>query len=93
MPNEEAKYETEWLEKVDFQKHSEAAQRLLVLLTHKKYKWRTAKMLSEKSHMSEHEVAETLDGLRKQEVVTISLSKKNNVIYGLRRRVRQGSPW
>lgn len=83
-----AKYEMKWLDGIELADQSKAAQKLLILLTHRKYKWRTEHNLSKKSDLARGEVLKELDDLRQQKLITVSLSKSKKIIYGLRGRVR-----
>ncbi len=82
------KYYTRWLDDLDLSDFDRQARKVLLLLCHRKYKWRTEGNLSRKSGLKREKVAEILDQLRKKKIITLSLSKKQHVIYGLTTRVR-----
>ena len=84
----ETRYDTRWLDDLDLSDFDRQARRVLLLLCHRKYKWRTEGNLSRKSGLKREKVAEILDQLRKKEIISLSLSDKKHVIYGLTTRVK-----
>jgi RIO-like serine/threonine protein kinase len=84
----EMKYDTRWLDDLDLSDFDRQTRKVLLLLCHRKYKWRTEGNLSRKSGLKREEVAEILDQLRKKKIISLSLSDKQHVIYGLTTRVK-----
>lgn len=84
----ETKYDTRWLDYLDLSDFDRQARKVLLLLCHRKYKWRTEGNLSRKSELKREKVAEILDQLRKKKIISLSLSDKKHVIYGLTTRVK-----
>ena len=87
-----SKYETEWLDEIeDYLEYDEDTRKILLLLCHHDHKWRTERKLAKKAGLDAAAAAGILNKLRKQGVVTMSLSKQKRVIYGITARVRQKS--
>ena len=86
------RYETDWLDEIaDYLEYDEDTRKILLLLCHRQYKWRTESRLATAAGLDVDDVAAILDELRKQGVVTMSLSKQKRVIFGISARVRQKS--
>ena len=83
----ETKYDTRWIKDLDLHDFNRRERKILLLLCHRKYKWRTEGNLERKTDMSRKEVAEILDKLRKLKIISLSFSEKKHVIYGLTSRV------
>jgi len=84
----ETKYDTRWLDDLDLSDFDRDTRKVLLLLCHWKYKWRTEGNISRKSELKREKVAEILDQLRKKKIISLSLSDKKHVIYGLTTRVK-----
>ena len=84
------RYETKWLDQIeDYLEYDEDTRKVLLLLSHSEYRWRTERRLAKAAGLDADVVAGILNKLRKQGVVTMSLSKQKRVIYGITARVRQ----
>ena len=83
----ETKYDTRWIADLDLSGFDQNTRKILVLLCHRNYKWRTEGNLSRSSGLDRGKVAEILDQLRKRKIISLSLSDKKRVIYGLTARV------
>ena len=65
----------------------EPHKKVMLALSHHKYSWRTRERIAKTTGMSESEVDQVLGDLISQDKVRPSISKKKNVIFGLRERV------
>lgn len=75
----------EWMKKLkDF---TEDQQRLLLALSHQKYVWRTKDRLQEVTAIPSDKLEAELSELIAKDLIRPSLSKKKNIIFGLRERV------
>ncbi len=82
-------YDTRWLDKIEsYSDYDEDTRRILLLLCHRRWEWRTARRLAQGSKLPPERVNMVLDELREQGVVVMSLSKNKRVIYGITNRVR-----
>ena len=66
---------------------SEEETKVLLALSHDEYKWRTKKRIAKSTGISPDQVDSVLSGLIEKNKVRLSMSKKKNVIFGLRERV------
>lgn len=80
-----------YLNNLEWSKHldqfSPTEQRVLLALSHAKYKWRTRERLLEATGLSPESLDSTLSGLISKNLVRPSFSKTKHVIFGLRERV------
>jgi len=67
--------------------YSEEKRKVLLALSHEKYLWRSKEKISTVTGLSDFEVDSILSDLMSEDKVRASLSKKKNVIFGLRERV------
>ena len=72
---------------MEFSEYSEPDKKILLVLSHEKYRWRTRERIAKSTGMSESEVDKALEELISKDKVRASISKKKNVIFGLRERV------
>lgn len=75
----------DWMKRLD--DFTPEQQRLLLALSHDKYKWRTRDRLLEVTGMEPQHLDSTLSELIDRDTVRPSFSKNKNVIFGLRERV------
>ncbi|MHC4087054.1 MAG: hypothetical protein ACYSWZ_01580 [Planctomycetota bacterium] len=68
--------------------YCEPEKKVLLALSHEKYSWRTRERIARSTGMSESEVDRALERLISMDKVRASFSKKRNVIFGLRERVK-----
>lgn len=68
--------------------YSEAERKVMLALSHEKYRWRTRDRIVSVTGLSPKEVDSVLAELMEKNVVVISKSKKKNIIFGLREIVR-----
>ena len=74
-----------WMENLnDF---NAKTQKVLLALSHEKFKWRTKDKISSKSGLSNDDVEAVLAKLLSKDIIRASFSKKKNLIFGLRERV------
>ena len=73
-----------WYEKLA--KFDEPHKKVLLALSQRKHSWRTRERIAKTTGMSESQVDKVLEDLISKKKVVASLSKKKNVIYGLRER-------
>ena len=71
----------------EFSQFDETEQKLLVALSHQKYKWRTKDRLSAATDLTLEDLNKTLEDLMRKNVVRTSISRNKNIIFGLRERV------
>ena len=69
------------------EEYSDNERKVLMVLSHEKYRWRTRDRISKISGLSESEVDKILSELIEKNKVRPSISKKKNVIFGLIERV------
>ena len=82
-------YDTKWLNDIeDFEDYDESARKLLLLLCHRKYNWRTEAGLARGAGLKREDVVRILERLRANAVVSMSLNRKKQVIWGITSRVR-----
>lgn len=87
MPNANDKIASNLKWMADFSKFDEAEQKLLVALSHQKYKWRTKDRLSAATGLAPDALNKTLEDLMRKNVVRTSISRNKNIIFGLRERI------
>lgn len=75
----------EWQRRLN--EFSPEEQKVLLALSHSKYKWRTRDRLLEVTGFDEKTLDITLSRLISRDLVRPSFSKKKHVIFGLRERV------
>jgi predicted HTH transcriptional regulator len=75
-----------WQEELS--EYSELEKKVLLALSHEKYRWRTRERIAKSTGMSESEVDRALEELISKDKVRASFSKKKSVIFGLRERVK-----
>jgi hypothetical protein len=63
-------------------------QKVLLALSHNKFEWRTKDRLQEVTGLSANNLDDCLSALIAKELVRPSFSKKRQLIFGLRERVR-----
>jgi len=68
-------------------KYDDNERKVLLTLSHEKYRWRTKERIAEKTGLSASEVDKILAKLMSQNEVRASISKKKNIIFGLTERV------
>ena len=66
---------------------SEEETKVLLALSHDNYEWRTKKRIVKSTDFAPDQVDSVLAELIDKKMVRISMSKKKNVIFGLRERV------
>ncbi len=71
----------------EFSTFDEAEQKLLIALSHQKYKWRTKDRLAAATGLTAEDLNKTLEELMRRNVVRTSISRNKNIIFGLRERV------
>jgi len=80
-----------YLSKLDWNKSlsdlSENEQKVLLVLSHIKYKWRTRDRLLKVTNLEKSTLDKTLSGLIHKSIIRPSFSKKKNLIYGLIQRI------
>jgi predicted HTH transcriptional regulator len=74
-----------WLKSLD--QFDDDQQKILLALSHEKYRWRTKERLAKVSGLSETATERLLSQLIDRGLVRASISKKKQVIFGLRQRV------
>ena len=74
----------------DFAEYSPEEKKVLLALSHDKYKWRTRDRLQGVTRMESKELDLTLAHLLEDDLVRPSFSKKRNIIFGLMERVGKG---
>ncbi len=74
-----------WLTRLD--QFTPEEQKVLLALSHAKYKWRTRERLLDVTGLPPDTLDDTLSGLISKEIVRPSFSKNKHVIFGLRERV------
>ena len=74
-----------WMENLS--DYNAKTQKVLLALSHEKFKWRTKDKISSKSGLSKDEVEDVLAKLLSKDLIRASFSKKKNLIFGLRERV------
>ncbi len=72
---------------MELSEYGELHKKVLLALSHEKYRWRTRERIAKSTGMSESEVDRALEELISKDRVRASISKKKNVIFGLRERV------
>jgi hypothetical protein len=82
-------FEKKWLKGVDLRKYDEDTQVILMMFCRYGRKWRTEQRLAERTRVPVERVAEILEGLRREGLVTMSLNKNKELIYGLTSRVAE----
>ena len=65
-------------------------QKVLLALSHEKYRWRTRDRLAEVTRLEPQDLDHVLAGLLEKDVIRPSFSKNRNLIYALKERV--GNP-
>lgn len=76
----------EWMK--NLASYSATEQKVMLTLSHEKYRWRTRDRIISVTGLSPKEVDSVLAELIEKNVVVISRSKKKNIIFGLREIVR-----
>lgn len=71
----------------DLGRFDETKRKLLLALSHDKYKWRTRNRLIAVTQLSEEEVDDALSNLITEGLVRPSFSKSKDIIFGLRELV------
>ena len=61
--------------------------KVLLALSHDEYKWRTKERIAKSTGIGPGQVDSVLSQLIEKDKVRLSMSKKKNVIFGLRERV------
>jgi hypothetical protein len=67
--------------------YSDDERKVLLTLSHDKSRWRTKERIAKTTGLPEDRVDSVLSGLMSQGKVRASISKKKNLIFGLRERV------
>ena len=75
----------EWTKKLP--EYSEDETKVLLALSHDEYKWRTKERIAKSTGIGPGQVDSVLSQLIERDKVRLSMSKKKNVIFGLRERV------
>ena len=75
----------EWMKNLD--EFSEEEQKIILALSHDKFKWRSRDRLIEATRLSTKRLERTLAHLIAGDLVRPAFSKKRNIIFGLRERV------
>jgi DNA-binding IscR family transcriptional regulator len=68
--------------------YTEEERKVLLALSHEKYKWRTRDRVVKVTDLSPTVVDTILAGLMEKNVVVVSRGKSGNIIFGLREIVR-----
>ena len=71
-----------WMENLS--DYNAKTQKVLLALSHEKFKWRTKDKISSKSGLSTDDVEAILAKLLSKDLIRASFSKKKNLIFGLR---------
>lgn len=77
-----------WLS--DLAEYTREEKKVLLALSHEKYKWRSWDRLQNLTRLESRELDFTLAHLLEEDLVRPSFSKKRNMIFGLKERVGQG---
>ena len=77
--------ELKWMKNLS--DYNTTTQKVLLVLSHEKFKWRTKDKISSKSGLSKDEIEDVLAKLLSLDIIRASFSKKKNLIFGLRERV------
>ncbi len=77
----------EWMK--ELHSFSEQEQIVLMTLSTEKYNWRRKDRIISSTGLSEEVVEKTLSNLISKDAVVPSLSKKKNIIFGLKEVVRK----
>ena len=75
----------EWMGDLD--EYSEEEQKVLLALSHEKYKWRSRDRIRQLTRMSTKRLDRTLSYLLADDLIRPAFSKTRNIVYGLRERV------
>lgn len=78
----------EWMRTL--QAFSDQEQKVLLALSHGRFKWRTRPKISKASGLSKDEIDRLLSNLIEAGLVRPSFSRTKKVIFGLRERVGKG---
>ncbi len=82
-------YNTRWIDDIpDYASFDADTRKILLLLCHRKYSWRTEGRLAKASGLTHEQIADILDDLRKKNIVTVSVNRKKQLIHGITARVR-----
>ena len=71
----------------DFAEFTPEEKKVLLALSHEKYKWRSWDRLQGLTRLESRELDLTLADLLEEDFVRPSFSKKRNIIFGLKERV------
>ncbi|HEY6331541.1 MAG TPA: hypothetical protein VI756_19605 [Blastocatellia bacterium] len=77
----------DWMKSLDL--FSEPERKVLLALSHEKFRWRTRERLLSVTGLSPDQLDSTLAGLIAKEYVRPSFSKKKDIIFALRERLEQ----
>ena len=75
----------DWLRKLD--EFSDEEQKILLALSHDKYKWRSRDRLLALTRLSTRRLERTLAHLLVDDLVRPALTDKGNIVFGLKERV------
>lgn len=75
----------DWLKHLE--QYDSEQQKILLALSHERYRWRTKERLAKVCGLSEGETDKLLAQLIDRGLVRASISKKKHVIFGLRERI------
>ncbi len=75
----------EWMKNLD--EFSDEEQKVMLALSHNKYRWRSRDRLLEATSLSTKRLERTLAHLITDDLVRPAFSKKRNIIFGLKERV------
>ena len=71
----------------EFKYFTDAERKVMLALSNEKFRWRTKERLLAVSGLEDEAVEEALANLIHRDKVRASISKRKNLIYGLRERV------
>lgn len=83
----QSKYRNDLAWQEEFDQFDPVEQKVLLALSHAKYRWRTRDRLLEVTGLDPKELDSVLARLLSRHIVRPSFSKKKNIIFGLRERV------
>ena len=72
----------------DLPSYSQDERKILLALSHEKYRWRTRDRVVKVTDLSPGKVDAVLAGLMEKNVVIVSRGKSGNIIFGLKEVVR-----
>lgn len=75
----------EWMN--DLAEFTEAEQKVLLALSHNKYKWRSRERISQLTRIGPRRLDRVLSGLLEEDLIRPAFSTDRKIIYGLKERV------